>query len=313
MNTDIQTATAGNLSHLVDIYEAIEYFIKQDDCKESSKRLYRKTLRLFFEWVEKENKDIATLSKVDIVEYKEHLQGRGLSSLSVSSYLTSLRKFYEWAESERLSPNIVKGVKTPRRVQQFKKQHLTEKKSKELLQYFESVSKRDFSIINLLLRTGLRTIEVVRADVGDITFKNGRRILKVWGKGKDNKDDFVILTDKAFQPIAEYLKTRGQVKENEPLFTSTSHRNNGERLTTRTISGICKQGLRAIGLDAREFTAHSLRHTTATMILKHGGQLTDAQNVLRHASPNTTQIYIESIKEDLRIRRAPEQRLDAIF
>lgn len=313
MNTDIQTATAGNLSHLVDIYEAIEYFIKQDDCKESSKRLYRKTLRLFFEWVEKENKDIATLSKVDIVEYKEHLQGRGLSSLSVSSYLTSLRKFYEWAESERLSPNIVKGVKTPRRVQQFKKQHLTEKKSKELLQYFESVSKRDFAIINLLLRTGLRTIEVVRADVGDITFKNGRRILKVWGKGKDNKDDFVILTDKAFQPIAEYLKTRGQVKENEPLFTSTSHRNNGERLTTRTISGICKQGLRAIGLDAREFTAHSLRHTTATMILKHGGQLTDAQNVLRHASPNTTQIYIESIKEDLRIRRAPEQRLDAIF
>ena len=293
--------------------EVVGYYVAQEDVKESSKKLYARTLRLFFEWVANEGKQVAQLTKADIVEYKNALFGNGLTALSVASYLTSLRKFYEWAESEKLYPNIVKGVKTPRRTQAFKKQHLTEEKSAELLTHFEALSLRDYAIVNLILRTGLRTIEVVRADVGDITFKANRRILKVHGKGHDEKDDFVVLTDKAYQPIADYLKTRKKAKASEPLFTSDSNRNTGERLTTRTISGLCKNGLKAVGLDGREFTAHSLRHTTAVMILKNGGELTEAQAVLRHTSPATTQIYTESIKEELRLKDAPETRLDNVF
>ena len=293
--------------------EVVGYYVAQEDVKESIKKLYARTLRLFFEWVANEGKQVAQLTKADIVEYKNALFENGLSSLSVASYLTSLRKFYEWAESEKLYPNIVKGVKTPRRTQAFKKQHLTEEKSAELLTHFEALSLRDYAIVNLILRTGLRTIEVVRADVGDITFKANRRILKVHGKGHDEKDDFVVLTDKAYQPIADYLKTRKKAKASEPLFTSDSNRNTGERLTTRTISGLCKNGLKAVGLDGREFTAHSLRHTTAVMILKNGGELTEAQAVLRHTSPATTQIYTESIKEELRLKDAPETRLDNVF
>ena len=293
--------------------EVVGYYVAQEDVKESSKKLYARTLRLFFEWVANEGKQVAQLTKADIVEYKNALFENGLSSLSVASYLTSLRKFYEWAESEKLYPNIVKGVKTPRRTQAFKKQHLTEEKSAELLTHFEALSLRDYAIVDLILRTGLRTIEVVRADVGDITFKANRRILKVHGKGHDEKDDFVVLTDKAYQPIADYLKTRKKAKASEPLFTSDSNRNTGERLTTRTISGLCKNGLKAVGLDGREFTAHSLRHTTAVMILKNGGELTEAQAVLRHTSPATTQIYTESIKEELRLKDAPETRLDNVF
>ena len=293
--------------------EVLSYFISTQDVKESSRNLYTRTLKLFFEWTEEKGKQISQLSRTDILEYKDELFSKGLSSLSVASYLTSLRKFYEWAESEKLYPNIAKGVKTPRRVQAFKKQHLTEEKSGELLNHFESISLRDFAIVNLILRTGLRTIEVVRADVGDITFKGDRRILRVWGKGRDTKDDFVVLTPKAYEPIKAYLDTRKGAKAGEPLFASDSHRNSGERLTTRTISGLCKSGLKAIGLDGREFTAHSLRHTTAVTILKNGGNLTDAQEVLRHTSPTTTQIYTESIKEELRLQNAPEMMIENAF
>lgn len=292
---------------------ALAYFVSGQDVKESSRNLYSRTLKLFFEWTEANGKRVDDLTRTDILEYKDDLFSKGLSSLSVASYLTSLRKFYEWAEGEKLYPNIAKGVKTPRRVQAFKKQHLTEEKSSELLTHFENMSLRDFAIVNLILRTGLRTIEVVRADVGDITFKGNRRILRVWGKGHDTKDDFVVLTDKAYIPIKNYLATRKGAKANEPLFTSGSHRNTGERLTTRTISGLCKGGLKAIGLDGREFTAHSLRHTTAVAILKNGGSLTDAQTLLRHTSPTTTQIYTESIKEELRLKDAPETLIDNAF
>ena len=293
--------------------DLVATFISSQDVRERSRKRYTRTLSQYIRWMEEANKSLNELTRQDVLEYKDHLQSEGLSSLTISSYITAVRKFYEWAEAEKLYPNIAKGIKTPRRVQAFKKQHLTDNKSKELLDHFQSLSLRDYAIVNLILRTGLRTIEVVRADIGDITFKGDRRVLRVWGKGHSEKDDFVVLSDKAYQPIKTYLQTRKGAKAGEPLFTSTSRQNYGERLTTKTISTICKDGLKAIGLDGKEFTAHSLRHTTAVAILKQGGQLTDVQSVLRHTSPVTSQIYTESIKEELRLQNAPEMMLDAAF
>lgn len=288
-------------------------FISTQDVKESSRKLYTRTLSQFFVWVEEQRRNLSELKRQDILEYKDWLLEQNLSSLTISSYITAVRKFYEWAEAEKYYPNIAKGIKTPRRVQAFKKQHLTDTKSGELLNHFQNLSLRDYAIVNLILRTGLRTIEVVRADIGDVTFKGERRILKIWGKGHNEKDDFVVLSDKAYQPIKDYLATRKGAKSGDPLFVSNSDRNSGGRLTTRTISGICKSGLKAIGLDGKEFTAHSLRHTTAVAILKHGGQITDVQSVLRHTSPVTSQIYTESVKEELRLQNAPELSLDNAF
>lgn len=305
---DIQADKGSNNWQMV-----LAAFIASQDVRESSRDLYLKSLKLFFQWVENTGREIAALTRVDILEYKDDLLKRGLSSLTIAGYLTAIRRFYEWAESERLSPNIAKNIKTPRRVQAFKKQHLTDQKSSELLEHFKEISLRDYAIVNLILRTGLRTIEVVRANIEDITLKGEKRVLKVWGKGRDSKDDFVVLTDKAYQPIANYLATRKGARSGEPLFISNSHRNTGERLTTRTISSLCKEGLKAIGLDSREYTAHSLRHTTAVAILKQGGDISQAQAVLRHTTPTTTQIYTESIKEELRLAHAPEALLDFAF
>lgn len=291
----------------------IATFTASQDVKESSRLLYTRTLTQFFKWIEATGRVIAQMDRTDILEYKDHLQEEKLSSLTIGSYIVAVRKFYEWAEAYKLYPNIAKGIKTPKRVQAFKKQHLTDQKSHELLEHFESLSLRDYAIVNLILRTGLRTIEVVRADIGDITFKGERRVLVVWGKGHTEKDDFVVLSDKAYLPIANYLATRKGAKAGEPLFTSNSHQNKGERLTTRTISHICKDGLKAVGMDGKEFTAHSLRHTTAVAILKHGGAITDVQAVLRHSSPVTSQIYTESVKEELRLQNAPELMLNEAF
>jgi integrase/recombinase XerD len=288
-------------------------FVSSQDVKQSSRNLYNRTLSQFFKWINETGRTLATLERTDILEYKDHLQESSLSALTIGSYIVSVRKFYEWAEAEKLYPNIAKSIKTPRRVQAFKKQHLTDTKSGELLLHFQNISLRDYAIVNLMLRTGLRTIEVVRANIQDITFKGDRRVLLVWGKGHIERDDFVVLTDKAYEPIKEYLNTRKGAKSGEPLFVSNSHQNYGERLTTRTISQICKDGLKAIGMDGKEFTAHSLRHTTAVTILKHGGSITDVQEVLRHSSPVTSEIYVESVKEELRLQKAPESMLDNAF
>lgn len=300
--------------------------------KTSSRRQYTKDITTFFEWVELTNRRYNMLTQVDIVRFQSYLEDKGLSPLTISAYLIALRKFFEWTQANKIYPNIAQGVKGPSRQKKFQKQALTDEQSRALLNYAEGTNARDYAIINLALRCGLRTIEVVRANVGDITYKGGRRILKVWGKGKvmgDKEEDFVILTDKAYEPIRAYLATRPNAKPYEPLFTtnkgpkrteiegrqvetSNADAKHGERLTTRTISQICKDALTAVGLTGHEYTAHSLRHTCGCTIIRHAGSLQDVQYVLRHSSSKTSEIYLESIKEEQRLQRAPESLLDAL-
>lgn len=295
------------------IEELVDRFIASQDVKESSKLLYRRTLKQYFNWVEDKGYLLSEIARSQLLEYKQELLTSGKSSLTVGSYITSVRRFYEWTEANKYYPNVAKGIKTPRRKQQFKKQPLLPAQATALLNYYQDKALRDYAIINLLLRTGLRTIEVTRANIGDITFKGSQRVLLVHGKGRDEKDNFVLLTDKTYQPIAEYLATRGKVNSSEPLFTSTSNNSKGERLSTRTISYIAKEGLKAIGLDERAFTAHSLRHTTAVNILRGGGSLEQAQMTLRHSNPATTQIYTATLDEERRLKNSGEALIDNLY
>lgn len=295
------------------IEELVDRFIASQDVKESSKLLYRRTLKQYFNWVESKSYLLSEIARPQLLEYKEELLSSNMSSLTVGSYITSVRRFYEWTEANKYYPNVAKGIKTPKRKQQFKKQPLLPAQATALLSYYQDKALRDYAIVNLLLRTGLRTIEVIRANVGDITFKGSQRVLLVHGKGRDEKDNFVLLTEKAYQPIAEYLATRGKVNSSEPLFTSTSNNSKGERLSTRSISYIAKEGLKAIGLDERTFTAHSLRHTTAVNILRGGGSLEQAQMTLRHSNPATTQIYTATLNEERRLQNSGEALIDSLY
>ena len=306
----VSGASAPVVNREVSIEKAIELFVAECDIRENSRNVYRRGLQYFFKWVENTGRTISELTRADIITFKDSLLSTH-SNLSVASYLVALRRFYEWAEGNKLYPNIAKGIKSPKRKNAYLKEHLRENQIAELLKHFEG-NTRDYAIVNLLLRTGLRCIEVVRANVEDITFKGGQRILRVWGKGRDERDAFVVLTDKAYAPIKAYLNTRGSTTLKEPLFISTSNRNLKGRLTTRSISKICKEGFRAIGIDGKEYTAHSLRHTTAVLLLKNGS-LADVQSVLRHSSPATSQIYTKSIEEELRLANPSEMKLDGIF
>lgn len=312
---DIVVKQAQNITTVAPqrIDELVDSFIEAQDVKQSSKKLYRRTLKQYFNWVTTKDYLLSEIARPQIIEYKENLLSSGMSSLTVGSYITSVRRFYEWTEANKYYPNVAKGIKTPKRKQQFKKQPLLPEQATALLNYYSNKALRDYAIVNLLLRAGLRTIEVIRANVEDITFKGSQRVLMVHGKGRDEKDNFVILTDKTYQPIEAYLSSRGKVKSSEPLFISKSNNSNGERLTTRTISYIAKEGLKAIGLDAKSFTAHSLRHTTAVNILRAGGSLEMAQFTLRHTNPATTQIYTATLNEERRLQNSGEALIDSLY
>lgn len=175
MNTTLPTTTTADAIRVIaDISTVIELFANSQDVAVSSRDLYRRTVAGFFAWVAETGRTISALTVADIIAYKEQLLNVGKSSLTVASYINSIRRFYEWAEANKIYPNVAKGVHAPKRKQEFKKKPLTVGKVGELLRHEQEQSPRDFAIVNLCVRTGLRCIEVVRANVSDITYKIGR-------------------------------------------------------------------------------------------------------------------------------------------
>lgn len=291
----------------------LEMFLNSQDISKKSRETYSWALMRYFGWLKMTGRRLNGLTPADIVGYKSYLLGKKLSPLTVSAYMSALRQFYCWTEVSLFYPNIARSVKAPRSKKGFLKSPLSAEQASELLDYLKGKSLRNYAILNLILRTGLRTIEVARLDVKDIVFRRGKRVLLVWGKGMDSKNSLVILNDPAWEPIRDYLASRKAVKTSDPLFVTDGKGHRGERLSTRSIQDICKQSMRAIGLDSHEFSAHSLRHTTGCLILKSGGDMKDVQRVLRHSSPVTSQIYTATIEEEIRLQKNPEALLDEVF
>ena len=293
-----------------DYDEVLTSFLNGLDIMETSRETYRWGLVRFFKWIRSSGRSLETLSPADIMSFKNSLMKEKLSPLTIGGYVTAVRMFYSWTETSLLYPNIARSVRPPRGRKGFRKCALSPQESASLLDYLKERSLKDYAIVNLILRTGLRTIEVSRADIGDVVRKRGKRVLKVWGKGADEKDAYVILGQPVWGPIQEYLGQRKAYSKTDPLFVTEGKGHKGVRMAPRSIQYLCKEALKAIGLDGHEYSAHSLRHTTGVLILKNGGDWKDVQRVLRHASPATSQIYTASIEEEMRLDSNPEGLLD---
>jgi len=138
-------------------------------------------------------------------------------------------------------------------------------------------------------------VEIARAQIADLRQEAGTAVLWIQGKGRDEKDDFVLLVEETLQPLREYLAARGKVSEEEPLFVSLSDRNAGQVLTTRSLSRIVKEAFRRVGLDDSRLTAHSCRHTAITLAVSGGASLEQAQAMARHSDPKVTMVYFHNV------------------
>lgn len=293
--------------------EIIGKWMASLDLASGTKETYLSGFRAFCWFVRSTSLDFDELTRDDVKSFKEYLvDEKKLKPATVSSYLASVRSFYAYSEDNGIE-NIAHRVKGVTDSRSFKKEPLTPDQARRLLASVDRSTEkgmRDFAILNLMLRTGLRDIEIVRANCKDIQTKAGVDVLYVQGKGRASKDSFVVLTPKALSPITTYLEKRGNVNELDPLFASVSSRNAGERLTVRSVSRIAKSALRAIGIDDERYTAHSLRHTAITFSLLGGATERDAQQMARHANITTTMLYSHDID---RIKHAAEREIDNVL
>lgn len=281
------------------------------DVKPKTVETYSKALRQFGSYMA--DRGITRPQREDIISFREHLK-EDHSPATVQGYLIATRLFFRWTAQEGIYPNIADHVKGVKISKEHKKDYLTARQTKAIISGINAEDLkglRDLAIFTLMVTAGLRDIEVVRADIQDLTVAGGDTVLYVQGKGKDQKADYVKVCEEAEKAIRSYLTARGQANKTDPLFISVSNRNTGGRMTTRSVSRVVKTCMQAAGYDSDRLTAHSLRHTAATLNLLNGGTVQETQQLLRHQNINTTMIYSHNLD---RAKNNSEKRVaKAIF
>jgi len=286
-----------------DMDEKIKEYIEFLDLKEISKESYKKQLIKYNEYLEAQN--ITDPNRSVILAYKEFLVKEKLSSASIQKALVVLKGFYKYLKLNGIDEDITYAVKGVKVATTYKRQPLTEEDIKKVIHNARKKAtdlkgKRNLAILAILFTTGLRAIEVERADIEDIDIVGDGYVLYIQGKGRDDKDNFVKLTNDVYQILLSYLEQRNSENfqdRGNPLFITFKRDKTEIRMKTAVIRTMVKDSFRAIGLDSRAFSAHSTRHSFATLSLIQGASILEVKESLRHSSITSTQIYSHLVEK----------------
>lgn len=291
---------------------ALQHFFSFLDVAPKTADTYRKALKQFISFLNE--RGIKNPHREDIITFKKSLADNGKKNATIALYLSAVRRFFSWCEAENIYPDITRGIKSPRIDAGHKKDCFSGNQIRDIMNGINRNSlegMRNFAMFGLMAVCGLRTVEVSRANVEDLRNVAGVTCLFIMGKGKTSKSDFVKVPPQVEKAIRTYLNARGHVSGNAPLFASCSRRNRGQRLSTRTISGVAKSAMTDAGYISERWTAHSLRHSAVTLALMAGNNLDDVKAFARHNSVNTTLIYAHNVN---RLKSACEASIaQAIF
>lgn len=258
---------------------------------------YRAGLDKFLTWCESEAVSLVTGDT--ILSWRADLLRNGLRPNTANAWLAGVRSFFAWAVgNRRLVTDPTAGVKSATRkgtTKRHLREVLTDQEVKRVLAQPDRSTPqglRDAAILALMAYTAVRSVEVHRANLADLQSNGGRLVLYVQGKGRRDKDEFIVIPGPAENELLDWLSARG--RQPGPLFPSMSHRTRGERLSLRALRGLVKGYYLAAGVYGSGKTTHSLRHTAITNAAKRA-PIQKVQSMARHANVQTTLIYYHEL------------------
>ena len=160
--------------------------------------------------------------------------------------------------------------------------------------------RRDYALLLLLVRLGLRAGEVLALEIDDIDWRSGEMMVR--GKGLF-QDRLPLLTEPG-EALAAYLCTDRPRTRTRRVFVRMKAPHTGFSGPS-TVSTIVRRALERAGVHTPIKGAHLLRHTLATRMLQQGASMAEIGEVLRHRSPNTTEIYAKVDSRGLRSLAQP--------
>lgn len=262
-------------------------FLSESQLRSNSKETYAKALDELYKFLEASKQPLTRMSVLQFIE--AHLEAQH-SPYTINTYLSAIRAYVNFCIVRREHLNIsqdvleqlrditnIRGLKTGGTVRTYSKDSLSEEERDHLLAVI--TDPRDRLVVGLMAYQGLRSVEVIRLHWSDFQSIRSKNYIAVWGKGRNEKEWIPLLG------VTEKLL--------RDYHASTSERQGAlfDFRTTAMIRKITNHWLEIAGLKREKISAHSLRHTTAQLMLDKGIPKAMVQRFLRHKSEATTSLY----------------------
>jgi integrase/recombinase XerC len=241
-----------------------------------------------------------TADSLLIRSYLARLDQDNEKKSTLARKLATLRSFYRFLLREgRVAANPANDVHTPRLPQHLPRV-LTKDDANALMEFPDGdrlSDLRDRAILETLYSTGTRVSELVGMSWEDINFNDG--IVRIRGKGR--KERLVPIGAVALEAIRDYQaalhRSAFSTQQSAPNETAVFRNSRGGRLTARSVERLV--ATYSARLSAGRISPHALRHSFATHLLDEGADLRVIQELLGHASLDTTQKYTHLAMDQL--------------
>lgn len=287
------------------VEDYLRHLVVERGLSDNTVQAYRRDLLRYQEYLGSRGiGSLAEVTRVDVEEFRRHLDHIGLAPASVTRYVVAVRNLHRFAVgSGQVQADVTAGMSPGTRSRRLPKA-LTMDQVESLLAAPDTSTVeglRDAALLELLYGTGARVSEVCALDVDDI-----RRVLddpdlglRLIGKG--DKERIVPLGSYAAKAVDAWL-IRGrpawaEIGNGEHALLLNTR---GRRLSRQSAWAVIRRAGEAAGLDVEHLSPHSLRHSYATHLLDGGADVRVVQELLGHSSVTTTQIYTLVTADHLR-------------
>lgn len=282
----------------MELKKAIDYFLESLKLKGSSEetiRGYSISLKsIFLMFIEEKYNGLVYLNEItigDLEDYLKYLKNeRGNQNRSINRSLFILRSFYNFLQTRDI---VEKNLPAKIDALQVKTK---ERDTINMEEFQELVSAIDHDIVKVAILTlgytGLRISELCALTIEEVDLENAM-INVVNGKG--NKDRKVPIEETILLPElkAYFSEIRPNVKTKQFFAVEGSG-----KLSPQWVNTVLKRTVKKLDWK-KEITAHNLRHSMATNLLRRGANLKQIQKLLGHSNLSTTSDYLHSSDSEL--------------
>lgn len=274
-------------------YSALDLLVSSGELSPISSTTYEKGMSKFLSWAR--GKQLDHITSGSVREWIAELRASEQRPTSINTWLAGVKNFFSWASENSIIANNpvskVRGIKRSGSGKKHLRDMLTDHEVVRVLSMPDQTTvsgKRDYAWLCLMAYCAVRTTEIHRASLSDLS-TNGTMTLRIQGKGSNDTDELsVVFSSKAQDAVYDWLAVRGN--KPGPLFISLSDRNHGEALGLSTFRRLGGMYFKRAGVVDPRKTLHSLRHSAISKVAMH--DLLKAKQVARHADINTTMIYV---------------------
>ena len=290
-----------------------------------TKRAYVQAIKEFF------GKDLCNITIEDMQsvtpeianKYAMNLLNNGLKRTSINRKLSALHSFYKFLCRRSVGIMTYNPFDSDEGCIRFKnaqknyiaKRALVTDEVKTMFDLAKMdnsiIGVRDLLVLELLATTGMRRAEVCEIKIGDIQLTQGVYAINIVGKG--NKERIIVASNEVMGIINKYMNMRGitMKDKDEYLLVSHANRKSGSgKVSTNMIYRIVKHYAELADIDPDTISPHTLRHTFATQCIGMGTPIQDVQQLMGHASINTTELYNHSFNI---INNNPAEKLTSMY